>query len=82
MGSMVRIIRAVLGMIVIRTAAILVVPDRHALCSRHRRHALNREGQGKQRDSEKADDPMQHCRKLYASRLEPNPFGGFRHPAQ
>ena len=69
---MVLIIRAVLGVVVIRAASILVVPDGHALGSRHRRHALDREGQGKQRDSKKPESPKQHCRKLYASRFECN----------
>ena len=40
MGSMVLIIRTVFGVVVIRAAAILVVPDGHTLGSRHRGHAL------------------------------------------
>ena len=70
---MVLIIRAVLGVVVIRAASILVVPDGHALRSRHGGHALDREGQGKQRDSKKAEGPKQHYRKLYASRFECSP---------
>ena len=37
--------------VMIRAAAILVVPGGHALGSRHGGHALDRQGQGKQRDS-------------------------------
>ena len=73
MGSMVLIIRAVPSVVVIRAASVLVVPDGHTLGSRHSRHALDREGQGKQRDSEKPGSPKQHCRKLYASRFECKP---------
>ena len=67
MGRVVLVIRTVLGVVVVRAAAILVVPDSHALGSRHRGHALDRQGQGKQRDSKKPGDPGQHRRKLYAS---------------
>jgi hypothetical protein len=81
MRSMALIIRAVPGVVVIRAASILVVADGHALGSRHSGHALNREGQGQQRDSQKPESSKQHCRKLYASRFEGNPSRGFRRPA-
>jgi hypothetical protein len=81
MRSTALILRAVPGVVVIRAASILVVPDGHALSGRHSGHALDREGQGKQRDSKKAEAPKQHCRKLYASRFERNPSRGFRRPA-
>ena len=73
MGRMALIIRAVLGVVVIRAAPVLVVPDGHALRGRHGGHALDRKGQGKQRDSKKPERPKQHYRKLYASRFERNP---------
>jgi hypothetical protein len=73
MGCVVLIVRAVLGEAVLRAATILVVPDGHALGSRHSGHTLDREGQGQQRDSKKPESPKQHCRKLYASRFEYNP---------
>jgi hypothetical protein len=70
MGSMVLVIRAVPGVVMVRAASILMVADGHALRGRHRSYALDREGQGKQRDGKEPESPKQHCRKLYASRFE------------
>src|SRR5688572_21840647 len=81
MGSMVLIISAMLSVVVIGAATILVVPEGHALGSRHGRNALDREGQGEQRDSKNPDTLKQHRRKLYASRFECRPPPGFRRPA-
>lgn len=73
MGSMILINPTLLGMVVIRAAATLVVSGSHALGSGHGSHALDREGQGEQRDSKNSENPKRHCRGLYASRFECKP---------
>ena len=82
MGRLVVPTRAVRGMPVVPLArAILVMPECHALPRDDGRHTLDRNGEGQQRDSEKADKGSRHRSALYASCFEPHPRRRFRHPA-
>lgn len=81
MGSLAVTIRAILRMGVVLTAAIFMMSERHALPRDDSRHALDRNGQGQQRDSEKAEKGSRHRSALYANCFEPRPRRRFPHPA-